>query len=186
MEDKEIIDLYWKREETAIEETAKKYGKYCYAIARNILHRQEDAEECVNDTYLRTWNSIPPHRPEQFSAFLGKITRNLLFHRYEYNHRKKRGAGEINLVLEELEPYVSGTESVEEQVLQKELVREINTFLGTLPKQKRMLFVRRYWYVDSISDLAEQFHMSKNHVSVALMRIRKQLFSYLGERGFEL
>lgn len=186
MEDEEIVNLYWKREERAIEETDKKYGNYCWMIARNILHRAEDAEECVNDTYWKTWKSIPPYRPERFSAFLGKITRNLSFQRYEYYHRKKRGAGEIDLVLDELEPYVSGMESVEEQVLQKELVREINDFLGTLPKQKRMLFVRRYWYVDSISDLAEQFHMTKNHVSVVLLRIRKKLFQHLEERGFDL
>lgn len=145
MEDREIVNLYWERNSNAIKETASKYGGYCKAIAKNILGNNEDAEECVNDTYLNTWNSIPPNRPNVLSTYLGKITRNLSFDRFRQRHADKRGGGEIELVLDELGECVSGADSVEQEVEKKELIRAINSFLDTLSQEKCNIFLCRYW-----------------------------------------
>ena len=144
MEDREIVNLYWERNSNAIKETASKYGGYCKAIAKNILGNNEDAEECVNDTYLNTWNSIPPNRPNVLSTYLGKITRNLSFDRFRQRHADKRGGGEIELVLDELGECVSGADSVEQKVEKKELIRAINSFLDTLSQEKCNIFLCRY------------------------------------------
>ena len=186
MEDREIVDLYWARNSNAIKETASKYGAYCKTIAKNILGNHEDAEECVNDTYLQAWNSIPPHRPDSLSAYLGKITRNLSFDRFRHNRADKRGNGETELVLDELGECVSGADSVEREVAEIELIGAINAFLASLPAKKRQLFVCRYWYADDIKDIAERFEMTENNVSVALCRIRARLRSYLLKSGIEL
>jgi RNA polymerase sigma-70 factor (ECF subfamily) len=186
MDDRMIVQLYWDRDEQAIPATADKYGSYCTAIAKNILGNKEDAEECVNDTYLHAWNSIPPHRPSVLPTFLGKITRNLSFNRYKHNTADKRGGGETTAVLEELLEIVSDTDSVEQEIDRQELVRSIDTFLGMLSAEKRGIFVRRYWYFDSISTIAFSFGMTENNVSVNLHRIRLKLRNYLLERGFEL
>ena len=185
MEDSQIISLFFKRDETAISETEKKYGAFCHHIALNILSIDADAEECVNDTYISAWNSMPPHRPDILSTFLGKITRNLSFNRYKYNTANKRGGGEAALVLDEIAELVSSTESVEQEVLRKEIVKAINAFLDGLPDDKRRIFVCRYWYFDSISDIASRFRMSENNVSVTLNRLRLKLHKHLLERGFE-
>ncbi len=145
MEDREIVNLYWERNSNAIKETASKYGGYCKAIAKNILGNNEDAEECVNDTYLNTWNSIPPNRPNVLSTYLGKITRNLSFDRFRHRHADKRGGEEIELVLDELGECVSGADSVEQEVEKKELIRAINSFLDTLSQEKCNIFLCRYW-----------------------------------------
>lgn len=145
MEDREIVNLYWERNSNAIKETASKYGGYCKAIAKNILGNNEDAEECVNDIYLNTWNSIPPNRPNVLSTYLGKITRNLSFDRFRQRHADKRGGGEIELVLDELGECVSGADSVEQKVEKKELIRAINSFLDTLSQEKCNIFLCRYW-----------------------------------------
>ena len=129
MEDREIVALYWDRDPNAISETDSKYGGYCKSIAKNILGSNEDAEECVNGTYLNAWSSIPPHRPDILSTYLGKITRNLSFDRYRHKQAEKRGGGEIELVLDELAECVSGTDSVEQEFEKNELVRTINSFL---------------------------------------------------------
>jgi RNA polymerase sigma-70 factor (ECF subfamily) len=186
MDDAKIVRLFWDRDEQAITATADKYGGYCTAIAKNILGNKEDAEECVNDTYLNAWNSMPPHSPNVLSTFLGKITRNLSFDRYKHNTADKRGGGETTAVLDELLEIVSDTDSVEQEINRKELVKAIDTFLGTLSADKRGLFVRRYWYFDSISTIASRFEMTENNVSVNLNRIRLKLHNYLLERGFEL
>lgn len=186
MDDTGIIQLYWDRDQNAITETAAKYGNYCTSIAKNILGNQEDTEECVNDTYMNAWNSIPPHRPNILSAFLGKITRNLSFNRYKHNHAGKRGGGEISAVLDELSGCVSGKDNVEQEIEYKELVKAIDSFLDTLPPEKRSIFICRYWYTDSISEIAKQFHMRENTVSMTLHRIRAKLQKYLMERGYEL
>lgn len=144
MEDREIVNLYWERNSNAIKETASKYGGYCKAIAKNILGNNEDAEECVNDIYLNTWNSIPPNRPNVLSTYLGKITRNLSFDRFRHRHADKRGGGEIELVLDELGECVSGADSVEQEVEKKELIRAINSFLDTLSQEKCNIFLCRY------------------------------------------
>lgn len=186
MEDHGIIQLYWDRNDRAISMTDEKYGHYCKSIAKNILSNEEDAEECVNDTYLNAWNAMPPHWPAQLSTFLGKITRNLSFNRYKRNHAEKRGGGEITLVLEELADCVSGVGNVEQIMDRKELAKAINFFVKGLPVEKRNIFVRRYWYADSVSEIAADYRMPPGNVSKKLERTRKQLKVYLTERGFVL
>ncbi len=186
MEDRKIVNLYWERNSNAIKETASKYGGYCKAIAKNILGNNEDAEECVNDTYLNTWNSIPPNRPNVLSTYLGKITRNLSFDRFRQRHADKRGGGEIELVLDELGECVSGADSVEQKVEKKELIRAINSFLDTLSQEKCNIFLCRYWYAIPVSEIATRFGMSEGNVSVTLTRIRIKLKNYLKERGYDL
>ena len=177
MDDNGIIQLYWDRNDQAIRATSQKYGHYCKAIARNILNSEEDAEECVNDTYLHAWDAMPPHWPEQLSTFLGKITRNLAFNRYKHNHTEKRGGGELALVLDELTDCI---------IDRQELIKSINSFVRKLPTEKRNIFLRRYWYADSISAIAKDYGILQGTVSKKLERIRKQLKVYLSERGFEL
>ena len=186
MEDTRIVQLYWDRDQKAITETATKYGNYCTSIAKNILGNKEDAEECVNDTYMNVWNSMPPHRPNMLSVFLGKITRNLSFNRYKHNNADKRGGSEISAVLDELSECVSGKDNVEQEIEYKELIKAIDSFLDTLSSEKRSIFVCRYWYTDSIAEIARQFNMRENTVSMTLNRIRLKLQKYLMERGYEL
>ena len=186
MNDREIVNLYWQRSEQAISETERKYGSYCHIIAYNILENSEDSEECVNDTYLNAWNSMPPHRPNILATFLGKITRNLALNKYKHNTADKRGNGQAPLVLDEIAEFVSGTDNVEQEINRKELILAINHFLKKLPSDKRNIFVCRYWYFDSISDIAAHFDMTENNVSVTLNRLRLKLRNYLLERGFEL
>ena len=186
MEDAKIIQLYWDRNEQAIHATADKYGSYCASIAKNILDSREDAEECVNDTYLNAWNAMPPHRPGILSSFLGKITRNLSLNRYKRNTTGKRGGGQAAVVLDEIAELVSDGDSVEREIDRRELAKAIDAFLDGLSARKRNIFVRRYWYFDSISDIASRFGMTENNVSVTLNRLRLKLHNDLLERGFEL
>ena len=182
MEDTQIVQFCWDRDERAIPATSDKYGNYCTAIAKNILGNPEDAEECVNDTYMRAWNSMPPHSPNVQTKFLRKITRN----GYKQNTADKRGGGEVPAVLEEIAELVSDTDSVEQEVDRRELVKAIDAFLDGLPTEKRSLFLCRYWYFDSVSNLASRFGMTENHVSVTLNRLRRKLHDSLLERGFDL
>ena len=186
MEDREIVNLYWNRDTNAISETSSKYGSYCKSIAKNILGNNEDAEECVNDTYLNTWNSIPSNRPNILSTYLGKITRNLSFDRFRNAHADKRGNGEIKLVLEELSNCVSGSDIVEQEMDRQELIKAINDFLNTLSKDKCNMFLCRYWYAYPVSVIAKQFGITEGNVSVTLNRIRGKLKLYLIDRGYEL
>ena len=186
MEDREIINLYWQRNANAINETALKYGSYCKSIAKNILGCNEDADECVNDTYMNAWNSIPPSRPNRLSTYLGKITRNLSFDRYRYKQADKRGGSQIELVLEELGECVSGTDNIADELDRKELIRAINDFLNTLPQDKCSIFLCRYWYALSGSEIARRFGMTTSNVSVTLNRIRGKLKTYLTERGYDV
>lgn len=186
MEDSRIIELYWERDQSAIPVTAEKYGGYCTSIARNILENDEDTEECVNDTWLGAWNSMPPHRPGMLSTFLGKITRNLSFNRRRRSNAEKRGGGELPLVLDELGECVSGRDSVEGEYDRKELLNAINGFLDGLSPEKRAVFVCRYWYADRVGDIAARLGMTENHVSVTLTRLRRKLREYLVKGGFEL
>ena len=186
MDDSKIVQLYWDRDEQAIPATSDKYGTYCISIAQNILGNQEDAEECVNDTYMSAWNSMPPHRPKILSVFLGKITRNLSLNRYKQNTAGKRGGREVPVVLDEIAELVSDTGSVEQEVDRKELVKAIDAFLDRLPTDKRSIFICRYWYFDSVSKIAARFRTTENHVSVTLNRLRVKLHNDLLERGFDL
>lgn len=186
MDDSKIVQLYWDRNEQALTATSDKYGNYCISIAKNILGNKEDAEECVNDTYMRAWNSLPPHRPNILSTYLGKITRNLSFNLYKRNTADKRGGGEVPVVLDEIVDLVSDTDDVEKEIDRRELVKAIDDFLGKLPADKRSIFICRYWYFDSISNIASRFGMTNNYVSVLLNRLRLKLHNYLLERGFEI
>lgn len=186
MEDHQIIDLFFDRSETAISMTAEKYGRYCHYIAYNILRNEEDSEECVNDTYLRAWNAIPPHRPDNLAAFLGKITRNLALDKCKYGSREKRKQHQPGLSLEELGECILAAKDVEQIISEKELVEQLNRFLEALPKRKRQVFVRRYWYFSSISEIARDFSISQSNVKVMLMRTRKELKHFLEREGVEL
>lgn len=186
MDDNGIIQLYWDRNDQAIRVTSEKYGHYCKAIAKNILRNEEDAEECVNDTYLNAWNSMPTHWPEQLAAFLGKITRNLSFNKYKRSHAEKRGGSEMALVLDELADCVSGADNVEQIIDRQELAKAVSLFLRSLSTEKRNIFVRRYWYADSVSGIAKDHGALPGTVSKTLERIRKQLKAYLTEGGFDL
>ena len=186
MEDKDIVQMYLDRNERAIAETSSKYGRYCTNIAVNILGNPEDAEECVNDTYLNTWNSIPPHMPTVLSTFLGKIVRNLSLNKFKHTHSLKRGGNEITLILDELGDIVSDEEAVIDVAIRNELIQTINGFIATFSKEKQYMFFRRYWYSDSIKAIAAGCGRSENYISVELRRIRKKLRGYLTERGYEL
>lgn len=186
MEDKDIVQLFWDRNKQAITETSSKYGHYCFSIAKNILDNHEDAEECVNDTYLNVWNSIPPHKPKMLSTFLGKIVRNLSFNKYKSVHSMKRGGYEISLILDELAEIVYDEESVEDNVIRNELLKTIDDFISTLSVEKRYIFIRRYWYSDKVTAIANQCGRTENSVHVKLNRIRKKLRDYLTERGYNI
>ena len=180
-DDQKIIELYCSRSENAIAETEAKYGKYCNAIAYGILRSREDAQECVSDAYLTAWNAIPPRRPADLGTYLGKITRNLSIDRLRTRSREKRGGGEMPLALEELEEVVAGSDSPENEAVRKELIASLNRFLGVLPRQERYVFVRRYWYLDSLTDISEKTGFSGSKVASMLYRLRGRLKKQLIE-----
>ena len=173
MDDKQILDLYWERSEAAISETSKKYGKYCRYIAFNILHNDEDSEECVNDTYLRAWNSIPPNRPSVLKTFLGKITRNLSLDRYELLNAKKRNGGQMPLVFDEIQECIESLDSTE-------------NFLSSLSLEQRKIFMRRYWYLSPIKEIATEYGMSESKIKMSLFRSRNELKKLLEKEGISV
>ena len=183
VEDKNIVDLYWERNENAITETANKYGKYCFSIAFNILSDTEDAEESVNDSYLNAWNSMPPHRPAILSAFMGKITRFVSLKKWRDKRAQKRGSGSIDLAYEELSECIPSNGAIEEALETQELAKIIDAFLDTLPAAEEKVFICRYWYFDSISAISNQFGFSESKVKSMLHRTRKKLLSKLIEEG---
>ena len=185
LEDSKIIELFFERVEQAIVELSAKYGTVCSRIARNILKNALDAEECVNDTYLAAWNTIPPQKPNPLRTYIFRIVRNISIAKYHANTSVKRNSY-YDVALEELESCLAASVTVEQEISAKELTRQIDSFLATLDEESQMMFVRRYWYSDSISDLAERFQISNNNVSVRLSRIRDKLKIYLKERGFEI
>ena len=186
MKDEEMVGLYWMRSEDAVAATAEKYGNYCYSIAFSILHNAEDAEECVNDAYLAAWNSIPPHRPERVAAFLGKITRNVSLNRWKQYNAQKRGEGQTELALSELEECIPAKTGIEQAVEDELLTRSIEKFLYSQPKLKRNLFIRRYWYISSIQELADEYGMSESKVKSLLFRMRKKLNHHLAKEDIIL
>ncbi len=186
MEDNRIIDLYWARREEAILETDRKYGSYCRSISLHILKNREDSEECVNDTWLRAWDTMPPKRPDFLAAFLGKITRNLSISRYRMNHARKRGSGEMDLLLMELEECLPSPGSVEEEIESRETAKAIDRFLYDMEEESRNFFIRRYFYVDSVKEIAERFGVSESKVKSQLFRIRNRLKSHLEKEGIVL
>ena len=183
MEDTEIVELFWKRESSAIHECEKKYFKYCYSISYNILKSNEDSEECVNDALLRTWNSIPPKRPVNLSTYLGKIVRNLSIDRYETRRAIKRGGVEVDMALSELEGCLPSGGGVEDEVALSDMV---NGFLSGLKPNERIIFMKRYWALCSVKEIAQWGRMSESKVTSMLFRTRKKLRDYLVKEGVSL
>ena len=183
MEDSRIVQLYFERSEQAIAETDRKYGPYCYSIAYNILTNQEDAQECVSDTYYAAWNRIPPTRPGLLSAFLGKITRHISIDRWRRLGAKKRGGGEVTLALEELGDCADG-KSLEAEASRRELNRLLNAFLTSLPETERNVFLCRYWYLDSVETIGTITGFSQSKVTSMLHRTRGKLRTLLSQEGY--
>ena len=186
MEDNQIIQLYFDRSEEAISQTAVKYGKYCHTIAYNILQNIEDSEECVNDTYWKAWGIIPPRRPKRLAAFLGKITRNLALDRYRSYTAEKRGGGEMAVALEELGDCVFSGENLEAHADEMVLTDILNRFLASLSAEQRKIFMRRYWYVCSVKEIADDYGITESKVKMSLLRCRNQLKAVLEKEGIAL
>ena len=184
MEDSQIVELYWQKNADAILETSNKYGTYCFTIANNILHNREDSEECVNDTWLHTWNIIPPQRPNIFRIFLAKITRNLSINRFNARNAEKRGGGEITLVLDELADCLAGDTEVEKAYEVRELEKCVRYFVRGLPERDGNVFVRRYFFTEPINSIAERYGLTENNVMVILSRTRKKLKLKLVKEGY--
>ncbi len=184
MEDKTIVDMYWRRDERALFETYNKYGKYLFGIAYRILSDNEDAEECVNDTYLAAWQSMPENRPSVLSAYLGKIVRRIAIGVFRKKTAQKRGGSEIPYVLDELEECIAGQEDVETEVERMYFRDIIQAFLMNLPQAERQVFVCRYWYIESIADIANQFGFSESKVKSMLYRAREKLRTVLEKEGY--
>ena len=181
MEDTQIIDLFFSRDQQAIQQTEKKYGRLCYHIAWNILSSREDAEESVSDTYMKAWENIPPTKPTFFYAYLAKICRFLAMGKLDWNNAAKRKAEVVELS-DEMENCIPDL-SRETQIQSQELGALLNEFLGTLSPENRQIFMRRYWYAESISEIAQRFHLGESNVKTKLMRTRNALRSFLEKEG---
>ena len=186
MNDNEIVALFFARNENAISAAAEKYGRYCHTIAHNILSSRPDAEECVNDTYLNAWNSIPPQKPDNLAAYLGKITRNLALNRWKRNSVAKRGSGQVEIALSELENCIPDNAGVEQAVEDAVIVSVINRFLYADSPKNRNIFIRRYWYLCTIREIADSYEMSESNVKVLLFRMRSELKKQLEKEGVYL
>lgn len=186
MKDAKIVELYWNRDEAAIAATAESYGNYCYSIAYHILQSPEDAQECVNDTYWKAWLSIPPQRPSRLATYLGKITRNLSLDRLKRLNAQKRGKGQVELVVTELEsciPAVNGAEQIVDEIV---LTNAINQFLREQPRTERNIFVGRYWHLYSIAELAQAYGMRESKIASLLFRMRSKLKHHLEKEGISV
>lgn len=184
MEDQKIIELFWQRSELAVEQTAEKYGNYCHQIAWRVLYSQEDSEECVNDTWLRAWDAIPPQKPGKLSAFLGRITRNLALNRRERMQTEKRGGGQVHLALQELgECLLDRSGDPCDRIL---LTQLLNRFLSGLKPRSRNIFLRRYWFFCSVKEIAEFYSVSESRVKMTLLRTREQLKALLQKEDIQL
>lgn len=185
MEDSKIIELFYARSEQAIMELSTKYGAVCNKVAKNILNNRQDAEECVNDAYLGAWNTIPPQKPAPLLTYICRIVRNLSIMKYHANTAIKRNSF-YDVALDELEDCISSSVSVEAEITTNELSTLLDCFLDTLDQQNRVMFVRRYWFSDSVSDIAGRFHISNNNAAVRLSRTREKLKKYLQKEGYRI
>ena len=184
LEDEKIVELYWERDEKAIEETDKKYGRYLYTIAYNIVHDNLDCEECLNDTYLGTWNRIPPQRPNAFQIFLSKIMRNIAVDKYRKNKAAKNVPSELVVSLSELDNCMDSAASVEEEYAIKEMIRILNKYLREIDETDEFMFVCRYYYADYLTDIAKMLGVSEKTVYRALLRMRGELRERLEKEGY--
>ncbi len=183
LEDAAIVALYWARDEQALSATAAKFGAYCRRIALNLLGNPADAEECLNDTWLAAWNSMPQNRPDRLAPYLGRITRNLALDRRGAASAQKRGGGQADLVLDELAACLPAPDNVEHSVDAGETARLITEFLRGQPRQARQVFLRRYWYGDSTGAIAARYGLGESAVRVSLHRTRQRLAAYLQQQG---
>lgn len=183
MEDRQIIELYWRRSEDAVQETEAKYGPYCRTVAGRLLADRLDVEECVSDTWLRAWNAIPPHRPSRLRLFLAKLTRTRACDILRAQSAQKRGGGECLLALEELEECVPAVPGAEQILEERELMELLNRFLRELPERDCQVFLRRYWYAEPLEDIARRYGMKVNTVKTRLFRLRGRLRDYLESEG---
>ena len=184
MEDRQIVDLYWARSESAITETDKKYGRYCHYIAYQILSDDLDAEEIVNDTYLKTWNTVPPNYPDPLKTYVGMISNQLALNRYDEKTAAKRGGGKMPLIFHELDECLADDEEsidIAEAVVLRDL---LNRFIWSLPKKTRNIFVRRYWYASSLTEIAKEYGMKESAVAMLMFRTRQKLREFLQKEGF--
>ena len=184
MQDQDIIALYNARNEQAIAESSTKYGYYCTSIALNILHNMQDAEECVNDTWLRAWNSIPPTKPNHLQLYLGGITRHISLDRFRRQNAAKRGRGELMLALDEMHDVVASDADVPSQIAEQEFSESFNRFLRSLPERDCNIFIRRYYYLDPISLIAKRYGLSVANVQKILSRTRNKLRAHLEKEGY--
>ncbi len=184
MEDSQIIALYWQRDADAVSQTSARYGAYCFAVAEQILHDSGDAEECVNDTWLHAWNAMPPHRPGVLRIFLAKITRRLALDRFRARGAKKRGGGEMALVLDELSECLAGGADAAAVCEGRELVQCVRRFVRSLPERDGNVFVRRYFFTEPAAAIAKRYGLTENHVMVILSRTRGKLRRLLEQEGF--
>ena len=182
IEDEKIIELFFERSEQAIRELDSKYGKVCHTLSYNIVNNRQDAEECVNDAYMGAWNAIPPAKPNPLQAYICKIVRNLSLKRYYQKKAAKRSSA-FEISMQELEEYLSAPNTVESEMEAKELARIIESFLDTLSEENCIIFLRRYWFFDTYTEISKRVGLSEKNVSVRLTRIRKQMKDYLMERG---
>lgn len=183
MEDQLIIKLFFERSEDAIRELDLKYGKLCRCIANKLLHNEQDSEECINDAYLAVWNTIPPQDPDPLSAYVFRIVKNAALKKYRANIAQKRN-NYYDVILEEVDEFLAVKETVESEILAKEISRQINAFLGQIKDKDRIMFVQRYWFCYSVEEIAKMVGVSKNYVTVHLHRTRKKLRDYLRSEGF--
>lgn len=183
MEDSKIVELYWQRRDAAITETDRKYGPYCKTVAYNILESREDSDECVNDTYLKAWNSMPDARPKTLSTYLAKITRNLAISRLRARNSLRRGGGEITLALEELAEIVPAEQNIEAMIERQEMTRLLNEVLAALEGEERRVFMARYFFMTPVKEIAGSFGFSESKVKSMLSRTRAKLRRYLKEEG---
>ncbi|MBO5007097.1 MAG: RNA polymerase sigma factor [Clostridia bacterium] len=186
MNDTEILALFFERNENAITECQKKHGKYCRAIARNILGNEQDTEECINDVFLKAWNAIPPHRPEKLSTYLGKITRNQAIKIYEKQNAAKRQGDNIALAAEELSDCLPSEDSTENSASRLDFSKILNDFLAGLSKEARTIFVKRYWYLYPVKEISKDMGIGESKVKMSLSRTREKLKIILQKEGFEI
>ena len=186
MDDSKIVQLYWDRDENAISESDRKYGRMLNSLSYSLLSSREDAEECVNDTWLNAWKSIPPQQPNRLSTYLGKISRNLSLNRYKLLTAQKRGKGQVEIALSELEGCVPAQIDMEQITDEMVLVNAIETFLRAQPRTERNIFIGRYWYLYPIRDLAGAYRMSESKIVSLLYRMRNKLKLHLEKEGVSL
>ncbi len=186
MEDSKIVELFFNRDETALTEIKAKYENYCYSVAKNILNNSSDSEEVLNDVYMAAWNSIPPNRPERLSTYLGKIARRLALKKWRDTTAVKRGGGDTLIALDELEEVIPDGNEIDSKIQESELAGTINEFLATLKVEDRKVFVLRYWYFKSISEISNQFGFTESKVKMMLLRTREKLQKHLEKEGILL